>query len=133
MTKVELIRFCHCKYGTFGRMMINGEFFYTVERPWLDNRISESCIPTGTYTCKPRFYHRGGYDAVEICEVPDRTHILFHRANLSYEVEGCIGVGLDLGAIRGQWAVLSSKRAFSHFMDHVKDWVFQLDVKNLDV
>ena len=29
-------------------------------------------------------------------EVPDRTHILFHVANVANNVQGCIGVGMDL-------------------------------------
>lgn len=33
--------------------------------------------------------------AVEVCDVPGRTTILFHRANHPRELLGCIGPGLD--------------------------------------
>ncbi len=45
-----------------------------LERPWLNNRAGVSCIPAGTYIVGPRRFLRGGYDAIEVREVPGRTH-----------------------------------------------------------
>lgn len=98
-------------------MTVDGAVLYTVERPWLDNQAMVSCIPEGAYNCRPRRYFRGGYDAVHIRNVPGRTHILFHRANVPSDLAGCIGVGSRLGVLNGQWAVLQSRAAFAWFMD----------------
>jgi hypothetical protein len=43
-------------------------------------------------TNSPRF----GPDTWQVQDVPDRTHILFHVANTSADVVGCIGCGISL-------------------------------------
>jgi hypothetical protein len=125
-------RFAHTPLGTFGSMkMPDGAVLYTVERPWLDNKPSVSCIPDGKYNCQPRRFFRGGYDAVEITGVKGRSHILFHIANTMNDVEGCVGVGSKLGAIGQQWAVLASKQAFEHFMSFYGGRKFTLLIENV--
>jgi len=114
--KLELCRFAYTPDGTFGSMLVDGAVLYTVERPWVGNQTTVSCIPEGTYSCRPRRFFRGGYDAIHIQSVPGRTHILFHRANIPSDLAGCIGVGSRLGVLGGQWAVLQSRAAFSRFM-----------------
>lgn len=115
--------------GTFGQFSTpDGITLYTVERPWLDNLPNVSCIPEGNYTCVPRHFFRGGYDAVEILNVPGRTHILFHIANVPGDVLGCVGVGAQLGALGSQWAVLRSREGFAKFMEHYKAG-FDLTIK----
>jgi hypothetical protein len=37
-----------------------------------------------------------GPDIWQVQDVPDRTHILFHVANTSADVVGCIGCGISL-------------------------------------
>lgn len=113
-----LTRFCWSELGVFGELYVDGQRLYTVERPWLGNQRSVSCIPLGFYDCQPRRYHRGGYDAVEVCNVPDRTHILFHRANTASDLAGCIGVASRLGCLENTWAALGSRPAFELFMRH---------------
>lgn len=112
-----LSRFCYSEMGVFGEMMIEGQKLYTVERPWLQNLPSVSCIPSGEYRCVPRRYNRGGYDAIEITDVPARTHILFHRGNTLNDLAGCIAPGTALGFINGVWAVKRSSVAFGILMD----------------
>ena len=126
--RLTLRRFASCDMGTFGRLSMSDTSqaeapfeqpiytAYTVERPWLDNARNISCIPAGQYLIAPRRYHRGKYDAYEVLNVPDRTHILFHVGNTPDDLAGCIAPGERLGAIRGKWAVTSSKRAFGAFM-----------------
>lgn len=128
MRELTLERFCFANFGTYGSLDIEGIRIYTVERPWLNNKPSISCIPNGTYICKPRMFFRGGYPAVEIIEVPNRTHILIHKANLPTDVEGCVGLGVRLGAIRDMWACLESKEAFGLFMDWVNNEPFTLHI-----
>lgn len=113
---VTLERWCQGPPGTFGHLVVAGETLYTVERPWAGNRPFVSCIPAGDYRCTPRRYHRGGYDAIGIGDVPGRSLILFHKANRPTDVSGCIGVGLQLGCLDGRWAVLRSREAFELLM-----------------
>ena len=40
-----LKRYGSTPYGTFGELNIRGKVFYTVERQWLDNVRSISCVP----------------------------------------------------------------------------------------
>ena len=123
MEKLEYLtiyRFCMAEFGTFGEYLLDGMRFYTVERPWLNNQTSVSCIPEGTYQCKHRLYHRGGYHAIEILNVPGRTHILFHKANLPDELAGCIAPVSRLGIYKGKWAGLSSKNSFDYLMDRAR-------------
>lgn len=123
-----LQRFCYGPNGTFGHINVDGIILATVERPWLENRPMVSCIPEGEYKCRPRRFYRGGYDAIEVRDVPGRTHILFHRANLPSDVAGCIGVGSRLGTLYGQWAVLDSRSAFDLFMANFGGLKFTLNI-----
>ena len=99
MTRVTLDRFVATSHGVFGIMNVKGMKFYTVEEENLGNRKSISCIPAGTYRCKRTKYHKGGYDTFEITEVPNRDRILFHIANTEENVEGCVGIGLNIGVL----------------------------------
>ncbi len=126
---LTLTRFCHADFGTFGEMVVAGKRLYTVERPWLDNRPMVSCIPPGRYQCRPRRFFRGGYDAIEVCEVPDRTHILFHRANRPHELAGCIAPTSTLGCLGGEWAGLNSGAAFDVLMQECGEREFELVIE----
>lgn len=118
MKKVNLTRFAYTKLGAFGKLYIDDAFIgYTVERPWLNNKPYESCIPEGAYKMVPSRYNRGGYDAYEVLNVPDRTHIKLHVGNTMADVVGCVGMGNELGYIDHKWAVLNSKATFTRFMD----------------
>lgn len=115
--------------GVFGRMMIEGQQLFTVERPWLQNQPSVSCIPSGDYYCAPKRYNRGGYDAIELLDVPRRTHILFHKGNTLHDLAGCIAPGTDLSFINGVWAVKNSAVAFGMLMDAFGDREFRLRIQ----
>jgi hypothetical protein len=96
---MELIRFANFNNRTLGRATLGDLSWWTIERPWLDNAPSVSCIPVGEYTMvrvnSPRF----GPDTWEVADVPGRTHILIHTANYAqHDVEGCIGFGRGLFA-----------------------------------
>jgi len=120
---IVLKRFCYSPFGTFGVLHTpNGEF-YTVECPWWDNGLFESCIPEGFYTAEKRptttpvpdsyegqtWYLEGGTVG------PHRTDIAIHIANTSGDVSGCIGLGTTLGSVKGRWAVLNSREAMEAF------------------
>ena len=129
---LEIERFAYTDFGTFGRMLIDRQFLYTVERPWRGNEVRISCIPEGEYRCGPRRYNRGNYDAVEVRNVPERTYILFHKANTMNDVEGCIAVVSRLGVLNRQWAGLDSRSAFAFFMDSFGDREFTLLIQRYE-
>ena len=81
---------------------------YTLERAWLNNQPSVSCIPAGNYRVSP--WRRPNGDNVfilrgkSVCALPaelddDKTRclILFHKANNCNEISGCIAPGLTAG------------------------------------
>ncbi len=121
MDEVKLERFAYTPFGTFGRILIPEFECYTVERPWLDNKVRQSCIPEGVYDLELGMYNRGGYPAYEVKDVPNRTLIKIHIGNTIDDIVGCIAPGKSLGFMEKKWAVSSSKKAFTEFMDAMKD------------
>lgn len=126
---IHVLRVERVPDGVFGRMLVPGhEVLWTVEDDWKDNEPGESCIPAGQYRLERSFYHKKGYEAFEICDVPGRERILIHKANTEEDVKGCIGLGTRLGPIRVEKdedtgkknvvkkGVVSSAIAFQKFM-----------------
>jgi len=114
--QLTIKRIAHTDEGTFGVLIdtYGTPFALTIERPWLNNRSGESCIPTGTYTCRRvQSPHFG--DTFEVMDVPGRSHILFHKGNLMEDSHGCIIVGEQFGRLDGKAAVLSSKAGYNEF------------------
>lgn len=107
MGEIVLQRFCYHPNATLGVIKLHDKTFYSVERPWLDNQVSVSCIPTGEYELGWRESPRFG-QTWHVQDVPDRTYILIHVANFSKDVEGCIGLGMDL---MGDTVAVSNSRA----------------------
>jgi hypothetical protein len=106
--------------ATFGVLILDGiPFALTLERPWLNNQTGISCIPPGVYVCKrvqsPKFGN-----TFEVTNVPGRTHILFHKGNITDDTHGCIIVGEEFAVQNGQPSVASSVRGFSEFLDKYK-------------
>jgi len=108
--------------GTFGVILLNTlPIAVCLERPWLDNRRGESCIPTGSYTAKRILSPKFG-DTFEITNVPDRQHILFHKGNILEDSHGCIILGEYYNIwSTGKCSVASSGDAFTEFMKRLKD------------
>ena len=107
--------------GTKGVLVFNNDpFSVTLELPWLDNEPYVSCIPAGEYICKrvnsPKFN-----DTFEVTNVPNRTHVLFHKANRLRDLLGCIGVAEKFGYIGGESGVLESKHGYNEFMNLMSD------------
>ena len=126
MKTINLERFCYHPNATLGVIEIDSERFYTVERPWLDNKPNVSSIPVGTYEMgwseSPRFG-----ETWHIKDVPDRTYILIHVANFARDVEGCIGLGM--GLMGDTVAVSESKKAVTRFEELTKgvDWMLKIE------
>lgn len=117
MKEVLLERFAHTPMGVFGILSVDGFECYTVERPWLDNKPRESCIPEGVYGLELGMYNRGGYPAYEIMDVPDRSLIKMHIANNINDVIGCVGFGDSLGYYENLWSVMNSGATMKKFME----------------
>ncbi len=131
MQIAQIERFCYSIKGTFGWLTTpSGARYATVERPWLKNERGESCIPIGLYFCEPRRFNKGGYDAIHIKDVPDRSHILMHIANFPDEVEGCIGINRRHGVLDNQWAGIDSRNAFRSLMQEMGGKKFKLSITN---
>lgn len=64
----------------------------TLELPYRYNRKIVSCIPCGTYICKPRFSTKYREHYI-VTNVPNRSYILFHAGNYNRHTKGCILVG----------------------------------------
>jgi len=123
MGELTILRAAYTPLGAFGYLKtgIHLDSLYTIECPWRDNRPRVSCIPCGDYRLQARYFNRGGYMAVEILGVPQRSHILIHVANTVKDLAGCIGVGFGLGVVDNTWAITDSRLAFERFMDWYDD------------
>lgn len=136
MRELVLTRKLESNQGTFGSLSGPGLFLYTAELPWRANRSGLSRIPAGSY--RGRAYSSAKFkNCYEIVDVPGREKILIHagnwagdiKAGLRSDVQGCILVGLEVGELRGQQALLSSGAA----MQKLRDWLgresFSLEIR----
>lgn len=120
---IQLERFAYTPIGTFGKLTYNDFSCYTVERPWLNNASRISCVPEGLYNLVwhngPKFGKTVALVGGTVSQYPDgiskRSAILIHPANEMNDLEGCIGLGDNLGYIRAKWAVLNSVVTIKEF------------------
>ena len=111
-----LYRFPSTAEGTFGVLLyMKIPFCVTLEREWLGNQTSISCIPDGEYVCErvnsPKFGN-----TFEVINVPNRSKILFHKGNLMMDSHGCIIVGEQFEPLGGKNGVVASGKAFDEFL-----------------
>ena len=129
MKKVTLQRRSSIPMGTFGSISLNGLVLFTVELPWKNNENNVSSIPAGIYLCRwtksPRL-HKFTY---EVTDVPKRTGIRIHGANFSYQVLGCIALGMTTGIVNGKRGVFSSQQAVRKFNEALNGEDFTLEIK----
>ncbi|MEW6115661.1 MAG: DUF5675 family protein [Nitrospirota bacterium] len=136
MKTVILKRISMLRNATFGVLLDCGvtphmggiPFAVTVERPWLNNQKSVSCIPAGKYICKrvnsPKFGN-----TFEVTAVPGRDHILFHKGNLSDDSHGCIIVAEMFDAVGGQDGIAQSAKGFGEFLFRLNgENAFELEI-----
>ena len=104
--------------------LLDGKF-WTVERPWLDNQLRISCIPTGEYKVKRHISPSKG-TCYSVEDVPGRTHILIHVANWSHELMGCIAPGVGV-ALTPTPMVTTSRNALNAMFNEYPD-EFELEI-----
>jgi len=116
MAKFAIKRVAMLPTSSFGVFLDDGvPFAVTVERPWLNNQRSISCIPADTYLCKrvrsPKFGN-----TFEITGVPNRSAILFHKGNLSDDSHGCVITGEQFEPLNGKDGIVASAHGFEEFL-----------------
>lgn len=126
--------------GTFGTLTFGNSVCRSLELPWRDNVRRKSCIPEGRYRCavivSPRFGRVYG-----VLDVPGRSAILIHSANLAGDVDlgydsqlqGCIAPFGKNGSLRNragrfQRAGLVSRPALTRLMSWAAGAPFTLEV-----
>mgnify|MGYP006077590365 CR=1 FL=1 len=127
MRTITLNRFSYHPVGVLGvlRHPDDSKPFCTIERPWLQNRRFESCIPEGEYIMSWRESPRFGW-TYEITGVQDRDYILFHAANFPKDVQGCIGLGE--GLMGDRIAVAKSRDAMRRFHSATEEKEWKLNI-----
>lgn len=120
--ELRLVRVAEYDGVTLGTLALDGvPMFVTLEPAWRDNKRRISCIPNGTYKAKRKRSPKFG-PTYQVCQVLNRTHIIFHVGNTLRDTEGCILLGLRFGKIGNTSAVLSSRYAMKRFMDRLVDY-----------
>lgn len=138
MDRIILERFETSDQGTFGKIRVGGEIFYTLELPWRDNANNTSCIPCGVYECRFTLSVRFGRRMYLVDNVNKRTGIRIHSANLAgdksigyrSQLNGCIALGEKVGTLEGQKCILLSKPAVRRFEELMNGQNFVLEVMN---
>ena len=104
--------------GVNGSLFLNGKFIcYTIELPWLNNTVGESCIFEGEYDLIVRHTKRFGYH-LRVLHVYQRKYILFHPANdAEKELRGCIA---PVSKITGEGKGIFSRRAMDILMIQIR-------------
>ncbi len=96
MKRVNLNRYAYLRGCTLGYLSFDDFSCYTLEKPWLDNKINVSAIPDGTYIAKRRHSEKYGHHWI-LQDVPGRSLILIHIGNYPTDTKGCILVGTYAG------------------------------------
>ena len=117
-----LRRFRSDDIGTFGTLEVNDKVFFTVEKPWDNNKPFRSCVPDGEYTLVPHghYKHDGNVlalvgETVSHYKDPDfeRYACLIHTANYPKDVVGCIGLGEDYSSSKNM--ITNSRKSIKEF------------------
>lgn len=109
---------------TVGILSGEGIHFPTLERPWLNNQVSISCIPEGVYHVKRDKTGKHQYYAVQ--NVVGRTNIEFHTGNVVQHSEGCILVGTGFDE---RYNLTNSSRAMDKLLSVIGDNDFILNIR----
>lgn len=136
MELVSLERFAYTPFGVFGRLVYADFRAFTVERPWLNNKPRESCIPDGIYQMEwynsPKFGPTWALIGDTVSLFPEagkaRSAILIHKGNTMDDLLGCIALGSTLGFVNGKWGVLNSTETTNKFLELTKNKKLQIRI-----
>ena len=96
----------------------------TLERPWLDNAPTISCIPEGTYIVKRD--KMGKYQWFAVQNVANRTFIELHEGNKVSNSAGCILVGIKHST---SYDIERSIDGLNELLYYVRDSAFLLTIR----
>ncbi len=117
MTSLMIMRSAEIGGATLGKLKVsNGLELITIERAWLNNQPFVSCIPDGHYQLEWDTTGRIR-NVPRLRNVPERSQINIHAANLASELHGCIAVGMVLGGNMVEPRVERSKEAMGLLME----------------
>lgn len=134
MRNVSLVRKVESNEGTLGHV-IHGTFqCFSLELPWRNNLSNVSRVPCGIY--QVRWSLAGQTYRYELVGVPDRTDVQIHSGNwtgdralgLLSDVKGCILLGLGVGELNKQLAMLRSRVAVERFNEYMEREEFVLEI-----
>jgi hypothetical protein len=114
MMELELIRTYHPE-GTNGVILYNQlPVCYSIELPWKENKVKQSCIPEGRYEVVKRYSLKFSRH-LHLKGIKGRSLILMHPANDALqELKGCIAPVLHLtGEGRGSYSRLALSKLFT--------------------
>lgn len=134
--QAKLIRTATGDTGTFGTLTLGDHVFMTGELPDRGNAVGRSSIPAGKYVCKWQFSPKFQRNVYHLQDVPGRTVVEIHPANLmgdaakgfKCELNGCIALGTDRGVIDGQAAITGSRAAIKEFETLLAGADFDLEI-----
>ena len=111
----------------------------TIERPWLQNKPFESCVPEGDYhVIRDNRPSRGptfclineDLDVYRYPESGKRDSILIHVGNWVKDIVGCIAPGRSFAVMRGENAVARSVAAYRVLNLYIgRDKEFKLTIR----
>ena len=103
--RVELRRHWYSPTATIGTLRVGETECYSIELPWKNNERGISCIPQGTYPMVLEHSLRFNRKLWELKNVPNRSEVKLHPANVASQLEGCIAPGLQLGVMQSGTAL----------------------------
>jgi len=130
---MKLVRYNFNKRETFGKLYKDdGDLVcYTIELPYKNNTKLISCVPCGRYELYN--YNSAKFPNTVTLSNPRtnvyvnapnniaRSKILFHAANVSSQLEGCIAPGMLVGEVYNKPAVLQSRIAMKKILPLLKE------------
>lgn len=97
---LTILRYIYRSDSTSGLLLLDGAFqCFTLELPKLYNGQPNvpdyTCIPTGSYAGKVMASPKHPEGAPHILDVPGRSAIEIHVANIPKDIKGCAAVGMS--------------------------------------
>ena len=107
------------------------ELLKTIELPWKDNRATLSCIPEGTYEVYWAYSPSKKIFTYRVLNVKGRDGVLFHVANYTRQLKGCIAPCLSHADIDKDGTIdgVSSGAALAKFEKFFKKERFELIIQ----
>lgn len=120
MAEARLVRFLSDAKGTLGHITIGGEpVCFSVERPWVRNIKTVSCIPPGRYSISE---HKSASKGLcwKLGGTAPREHILLHVGNTMGDSRGCILPVTSVHPNRTPYFGASSREACMTLFEELK-------------